>query len=157
MLDKIFVYLYNPRKLMLIMFGFDLTEYDKIVYEEEIDGFLPKNIIDAHTHVYTVASKRQKTGPVYWPSRVAEDNSVEDITKTYEDLFPNQKVVPVIFGNPGGYLDIANAYCSEKSKEYGYPALFLPHFNDSAEFVEEQVANYKCSLGKLMGHQSLHL
>ncbi|MBQ7236711.1 MAG: amidohydrolase family protein [Clostridia bacterium] len=121
------------------MFGFDLTEYDKRVYQEEIDGFLPKNIIDVHTHVYTVASKKQKTGPVYWPSRVAIDNSVEDITKTYKDLFPNQKVIPVIFGSPSGYLDIANAYCSEKSKEYGYPALFLSHYNDRAEFIEEQV------------------
>ena len=121
------------------MFGYKTTEYDKKVYEEEIDEFLPKNFIDCHTHVYTVNSKKVENGPVYWPSRVAEDNSIEDITKTYKDLFPNQKVVPVIFGNPGGILDIANAYCSEKSKEYGYPALFLPHYNDSAEFIEEQV------------------
>ncbi|MBR5192661.1 MAG: amidohydrolase family protein [Clostridia bacterium] len=121
------------------MFGFDLTEYDKKVYEEEIDGFLPKNFIDCHTHVYTVDSKKVKKGPVYWPSRVAVDNSIEDIIQTYKDLFPNQKVVPVIFGTPGGILPLTNAYCSEKSKEYGYPALFIPHFNDSPEFVEEQV------------------
>ena len=121
------------------MFGFELTDYDKKVYEEEINPFLPKNIIDVHTHVYTTASKKPSKGPKYWPSRVAEDNSIEDINQTYADLFPNQKVVPVIFGNPGGYLDVANAYCSEKSKEFGYPALFLSHYNDSAEFLEEQV------------------
>lgn len=121
------------------MFGFNLTDYDKKVYEEEINEFVPKNIVDVHTHVYTLASRRPSKGPGYWPSRVALDNSAEDITKTYKDLFPNQKVIPVIFGNPGGYLDIANAYCSRKSKEFGYPALFLSHYNDSAEFLEEQV------------------
>lgn len=121
------------------MFGFQLTEFDKKVYEEELNDFIPKNIVDVHTHVYVGESCKPFNGPMYWPSRVARDNSVEDITKTYLDLFPNQKVIPVIFGDPGCYLDVANAYCSEKSKEYGYPALFLSHYNDSAEFIEEQV------------------
>lgn len=121
------------------MFGFERTEYDVKVYEEELREFLPKHIVDAHTHVYTVDAKKPEKGPVYWPSRVAEDNSIEDIVQTYKDLFPDKKVVPVIFGMPDNYLDKANAYCSEKSKEYGYPALFLNHYNDSPEFVEEQV------------------
>lgn len=123
------------------MFGFELTDYDKKVYEEELNEFLPKNIVDMHTHVYTLdCRKPRKPGArIYWPARVAQDNSIEDITQTYKDLFPNQKVIPVIFGSPSHYLDRCNAYCSEKSKEYGYPALFLSHYNDSAEFLEEQV------------------
>ena len=121
------------------MFGFNLTEYDKKVYQEEINEFLPKNIVDMHTHVYTTDVCKPTKGPVYWPARVAVDNSIEDIVQTYKDLFPNQKVVPVIFGHPAAILPLTNAYCSQKSKEYGYPALFIPHFNDSPEFVEEQV------------------
>ncbi|MBR3805049.1 MAG: amidohydrolase family protein [Clostridia bacterium] len=121
------------------MFGFKLTEYDKKVYQEELNEFLPKNIVDSHTHVYTVDSKKKKDGPVYWPSRVAEDCSAEDLIQTYKDLFPNQKVVPVIFGTPSGILDKGNAYISEKSKEYNYPALYLNHYDMSAEFLEEEV------------------
>ena len=121
------------------MFGFKLTGYDKKVYQEEMNEFLPKNIVDSHTHVYTVKSLKKKEGPVYWPSRVAEDCSAEDLIQTYKDLFPNQNVVPVMFGAPGGILEIANAYCSEKSKEYNYPALFLNHYDMSADFVEEEV------------------
>ena len=117
------------------MFGFKLTDYDKKVYEEEINTFLPKNIIDSHVHVYTRDSEKQRNGKIYWPQRVAQDNTIEDCVQTYRDLFPNQNVVPVIFGFPENYLGISNAYCKEKSKEYGYPALFLSHY--SAD-------NFKC-------------
>lgn len=121
------------------MFGFKLTDYDKKVYNEELLEFLPKNIVDSHTHVYTVDSCVKKEGPVYWPSRVAEDCSIEDLVQTYKDLFPQNKVVPVMFGMPSCILEKANKYCSDKAKEYNYPALFLNHYNMSAEFVEEEV------------------
>ena len=121
------------------MFGYEMTDYDKKVYEEELKDFLPKNIVDSHTHVYTKDSMPITNGPKYWPDRVAEDNSIEDIIQTYKDKFPLNNVIPVIFGYPAGILEKANAYCAEKSKEYNYPALFLNHYNDSAEFIEEQV------------------
>ena len=34
------------------MFGFQLAEFDKKVYQEESNDFLPKYIVDTHTHVY---------------------------------------------------------------------------------------------------------
>lgn len=123
------------------MFGFQLTEFDKKVYKEELESFLPKNIIDSHTHVYRVADNypRKPGEKVYWPSRVAEDNSIEDIVQTYKDLFPGKNVVPVIFGMPDCKLDSVNAYVSEKAKEYNYPALFCTHADMTAEFLEEEV------------------
>ena len=121
------------------MFGFKLTDYDKKVYQEELNEFLPKNIVDAHTHVYLKEFKKPKKGPGYWPSRVAEDCSIEDLIQTYKDLFPNQNVVPLIFGSPSANLEPSNAYISEKSKEYNYPALYLSHYDMSGEFLEEEV------------------
>ena len=32
---------------------FEVTEYDKKVWEEELKDFMPDKIIDIHTHVYT--------------------------------------------------------------------------------------------------------
>ncbi len=121
------------------MFGFKLTEFDKKVYQEELNEFLPKNIVDTHTHVYLEEFKKKQDGPVYWPNRVAEDCSMEDLVQTYKDLFPNQKVVPVIFGTPSANLDVSNDYISKKSKEYNYPALYLSHYDMTAEFLEEEV------------------
>ena len=31
---------------------FEVTEYDKKVYEEQLKDFLPDKIIDIHTHIY---------------------------------------------------------------------------------------------------------
>ena len=96
------------------MFGFNITDYDRKIYKEELDSFLPKNVIDSHVHVYrTEDCYPIKPGTeVYWPSRVAEDNSIEDLVQTYKDLFPNKKVVPVIFGMPSCKLDSVNNYIS---------------------------------------------
>ena len=42
------------------MFGIQLTDYDKKVYEEKLADFLPDKIIDAHAHVWTDGMKRKK-------------------------------------------------------------------------------------------------
>ena len=34
------------------MFGVNVTDYDRKVYEEELADFLPDNILDAHVHIY---------------------------------------------------------------------------------------------------------
>ena len=121
------------------MFGFKLTDYDKKVYEEELFDFLPNNIVDSHTHVYKKENKLASDGPVYWPARVAEDCTLEDLQKTYLDLFPGKKVVPVMFGNPESNLALDNAYVEEKSKESGYPALLLSHHDMTEEYLENAV------------------
>lgn len=123
------------------MFGFELTNYDKKVYIEELSDFLPKNIVDSHVHVYRTIDNypREKGAKVYWPSKVAEDNSIEDAIQTYKDLFPNNKVVPVIFGMPDCKLDSVNGYVSQVSKEKNLPALYCTHANMSQEFLEEEV------------------
>ena len=67
------------------MFGFTLTDYDKKVYEEELVDFLPKNIVDCHTHVYRYEDKFRPgpDKPINWPRLVADENPIEDIIQTY--------------------------------------------------------------------------
>ena len=36
------------------MFGVNVTDYDRKVWEEELCDFLPDNIVDAHVHIYKV-------------------------------------------------------------------------------------------------------
>lgn len=123
------------------MFGFKLTDYDRRVYEEELFDFLPETIVDSHTHVYKKENKTKKDGPVYWPARVAEDCTIEDLQKTYLDLFPGKKLVPVMFGNPESNLALDNAYVSDASRKTGYPGLLLTHHDMTEEFLEEAVVS----------------
>lgn len=42
------------------MFGFERTEYDKKVYDEQLADFLPATFIDIHTHIW----KKNLTGRI---------------------------------------------------------------------------------------------
>lgn len=123
------------------MFGYTMSDYDKKVYEDELVNFLPTNIVDSHAHVWRVVDDRKNRVefPDYWPDRVAGQCSIEDLKQTYTDLFPKNKVVPVIFGWPSQYLDKGNSYISKVGKENNYPTMFLTDYYMSGEFIEEQV------------------
>ena len=76
---------------------FEVTEYDKKVWEEELRDFLPEKIIDIHTHVYkreffdqNVANRSK--GLVTWTSTVAKENPIEDLDETYKLMFPGKDV-----------------------------------------------------------------
>ena len=43
------------------MYGFQRTDYDRKVYEEELVDFLPDKIVDTHTHVFLDEHRKQKT------------------------------------------------------------------------------------------------
>ena len=120
------------------MFGFKLTDYDKRVYEEELRDFLPNNIVDSHTHVYPKSCKKYDE-PKYWPDRVAIDNTIEDIVQTYLDMFPDKKVIPVVFGHPECYVDKSNEYCKKVVDKYGYPKLYLTDYPMTEEFLEKEI------------------
>lgn len=123
------------------MFGYKKSDYDVKVYEEELRDFLPENIVDAHAHP---CRKEDDTydrvnNPRYWPDRVAGEWKIDDVKQTYLDLFPDKKVVPVIFGMPSGIIPKQNAYIEKISKQTGYPALYLTHYDMTPEFLEEGV------------------
>ncbi len=125
------------------MFGCPMTEYDKKVYDEEINPFVPKYIVDTHTHVYPSGLKKANPKPsspsTRWVGMVAQDNTIEDIRQTYVDMFPNQKIVPVMFGSPGKEKQATNKYIEEVGKKYDYPTLFCTHATMTAEFLEQEV------------------
>ena len=76
------------------MFGIELTDYDKKIYQEEIADFIPDKIIDAHTHVWLPGMKRSKPkGSAAWTAKVAPDMTYEDLVQTQTDLYPGKSKV----------------------------------------------------------------
>ena len=79
---------------------FEVTTYDKKIYEEELRDFLPEKILDVHTHVWLDRFKQrapEKKRTVSWPDLVALDNSFEDLQETYRLMFPGKDVKALIF------------------------------------------------------------
>lgn len=122
---------------------FDVTEYDKKVWEE-LKDFLPDKIIDVHTHVYKKEffdplPEGAKEAPKKWPSLVASDDSIEDLQETYSLMFPGKDVQALMFINGGTGMDKNNAYLSEVSKKTGWGALYYSQPTQSADELEDKI------------------
>ena len=123
---------------------FEVTEYDKKVWEEELKDFLPDKILDAHAHVYkseffdpVPANTPKRT--VSWTSTVAKDNSIEDLQETYKLMFPGKDVKALMFIDGESGWDKNNAYLSEVSKKTGWPALYYSLPTQSADELEQKI------------------
>lgn len=122
-----------------------LKPIDDEVYANQLRDFLPARIIDAHTHVWLQQHKvHHASNPVRtvsWASRVALDNSIEDLDETYRVLVPGKRVTPLIFSNLelGDDAAAANAYTSASAKRQGYPALIFAAPQWSAAEFENRI------------------
>ena len=127
---------------------FEVKDIDKKFYEEQLKDFLPKKIFDIHTHVwldkFKIKGEHIANAPIRsatWPSRVAKDNSVEDLIQTYKLMFPDKQVTPLIFGYPKVNFDIevSNNYIKTCAKKHGFPSLILSMPEWSGAELEERI------------------
>lgn len=122
---------------------FEVLSVDRKFYKDRLKDFLPIKIIDVHTHVWldkftsidTIGSSRV----VSWPAKVARENSIEDLIKTYELMFPGKEVTPLIFGAGVSVNNLSgpNEYIKKCSMKYGFPSLIFASPEWSAEEFEE--------------------
>jgi len=123
---------------------FEVTAYDKKVWEEELRDFLPEKILDVHTHVYleknldpVPADAPKRT--VTWTATVAKENPIEDLQETYRLMFPGKDVKAMMFISGKTGLERNNAYLSEVSRKTGWPALYYSLPTQSADEIEQKI------------------
>ncbi len=122
---------------------FEVTEYDKKVYEKELRDFLPQKILDVHTHVWLEKLNGEKPAnwEPFWTDYVAKENSIEDLQETYKLMFPGNDCSAMMFTN--GWDDQPtednNEYVKESSKKSGWPALYYSRPTQSADEVEAKI------------------
>lgn len=126
---------------------FEVTAYDKKIWEEELKDFLPDKIFDIHTHVWLNKFLDNKPEPagyvkrtVTWPSLVARENPIEDLQETYRLMFPGKDVKAMMFTTRKPW-DKNNDYVSECSQKSGWPALYFSDPAESAEELEAHIRN----------------
>lgn len=123
------------------MFGYEMSDYDKKIYEEYLKDFLPQKIVDCHIHIWPkeLPKLRGAKACVSWTSMVADHNSIEDLIQTYKDMFPGKTVKAVLMGEPQCDLAKNNKYVSEKARLFNLPALYLTDYSMTPEFLEKEV------------------
>ena len=122
---------------------FELTDLDKKIYEEELKDFLPDRIFDVHTHVWLdrlvdKANYPQNNRAVTWPSKVARDNSIEDLEESFRLMFPGKECKALMFTSARA-SKANNDYVAEASRKTGWPALYYSHPEESADQIEERI------------------
>ncbi|MCR4682854.1 MAG: amidohydrolase [Clostridiales bacterium] len=122
---------------------FEVTDYDRFVYESELRDFLPDHIFDVHTHVYLDKYKPKPAAgevkrTVTWPHLVAKEDSIEDLQETYRLMFPGKQAEALIF-SCSARSDAQNDYIVSCMKKTGWPGLYFTHPTQSADEVERKV------------------
>lgn len=109
-----------------------------------MESFLPPRIIDVHTHIWTgqAVDAEALSRTAGWASRVAAENSVENLLEIYRLLLPSKQVRPVVFGNPVvAALEPMNDYVADAARRERLPALALTRPDWPAEKLEELLAS----------------
>jgi len=121
---------------------FEMKKLDIDFYEKNLKDFLPDSIVDIHTHVWLDSLVKHKDDELSkiaaWPSKVAHENSIEHLKRSYELLFPGKSVTPVIFSNilDKENLDSLNNYCATCATKNNYPALAVVRPDWDADKLE---------------------
>ena len=126
------------------MFGIDVTDYDKKVWEEELCNFLPDKIIDVHMHIWEPGTRKVgQKGCVTWTSIVAPDMTYENMVETYSKVFPGKTVKQVLIGSPSCTLSVVNPYVLDCAKKHGHHALYCTNWDsDEAEILKAMKAGF---------------
>lgn len=124
---------------------FEYKDVDRRFYDDVIRDFLPGKIIDVHAHIW--ARKNIESGQitaartVSWPSRVADECSLEELRETYEIFFPGKSVTPLVFaGLPErAGLDAYNLFVEKSVRGKNIPALIFSDPAWSPEKLETEI------------------
>jgi uncharacterized protein len=122
---------------------FEVKEVDRKFYQQHLAGFLPKKMLDIHTHIWLKAFRVEapaETRGQTWPGRVAEDNPVESLLESYRMLLPEQEVTPVLFGMPDRGIDLekSNVYASNMARQFNLPSLLVTNPEWTAAELEKR-------------------
>lgn len=125
------------------MFGVEITDYDKKVYEEQLKNFLPDNIVDIHIHLWEpgtkIATEENTKGMQNWGEIAAQDCTYEDLEQSYVQMFPDKKVKAVLMTDPVAVLHKENKYVIEKAKANNLPAFYCTTYASTADEIRKAV------------------
>ena len=133
---------------------FDYTDVDRAFWNEHLEDWMPRRIIDAHTHVTDPAYlKKPPTEDMqrqYWVNEVCEPQDAKSASRCDVITFPNREVVRVAFAHPSLAYDVeaANEQLRTECVNRGWHnlAVLLPQWDAdrvAAEFRKPGVIGFK--------------
>ena len=126
-------------------FVWEYTDVDRAFWEEHLEGWVPKRIIDAHVHMFPkslqVEQMTQEKRRQIWVNEVTEPIDAPTLEHCIRTVFPGREVGCVAFGYPSFEFDIerSNDYVREEAGKRGWYSLALLRPEWSADRVEDEL------------------
>jgi uncharacterized protein len=110
----------NPTPLYFV---WDYNDVDRACWAEQLEGWLPRRIFDAHTHIMDARFRQEPMTETmrrqYWVNEVLEPIDAPTAERCYRTVFPNREFGCLAFGLPdldfdleGGNTDVQQACAS---------------------------------------------
>jgi len=105
------------------------TDADRAFWEEHLEGWLPRRLIDAHTHIthprFRLQTMSEEKRRQYWVNEVLEPIDAATAEHCYRTVFPNREFNCVAFGLPELDFDIEgeNADVQQECARRGWHSL----------------------------------
>ncbi len=109
----------------------EYTDLDRAFWSEHLEDFLPKRIIDAHTHVtdpaFRLAPMTDRKRRQIWVNEVSEPIDAPSAERCQGVVFPGREVTCLAMGHPSLDYDIeaSNAYTSAECARRNWHGLAL--------------------------------
>lgn len=120
-----------------------LTDLDRRIWDEELDGFVPQKIFDAHTHVYRWAFNQdpnKDSGPMKSFVTGFEEANWECANRVDAALFPGREVhrlsFPFPFPHPCDFDGSNKFIAQETARDPQSGSLMLVHPKMTADEIE---------------------
>ncbi len=112
-----------------LYFVWNYTDVDRAFWEQHLEGWVPRRLIDAHTHVARPAHRlvpmTETMRKQYWVNELSEPLEAPDAERCYRTVFPNRELSCVAFGMPDLDFDVdaGNSYLQEQCPRRGWHSL----------------------------------
>ena len=128
----------------------ELRDIDRRIWEQELDGFVPKKVFDAHSHIYqwkfNLAPKKNEGGLARLVVPRYEQASFALLEQTDAVLMPGREVHRLSFPFPFAPLcdfDASNSYLAEQiACDSSSAGLMLVHPGMTAEDINRQLDRF---------------
>ncbi len=124
----------------------DYTDVDRAFWAEHLEAWLPRRIIDAHTHLglarHRLEPMTQEKRRQYWVNEVSEPIDAETAQRCTRTVLPDREVSFVAMGHPSLDFDLeaSNDYVQAQCARRGWHALMLLRPQWPAERVAAELA-----------------
>ena len=118
------------------------TDRDRAFWEEHLEGWLPRRIVDAHVHVqhprFLIETIGEELKRSYWVMELTETQEAETAERCYRVLFPGREVSCLCFPMPslGAEIEGANLDTAQEAHRRGWRSLVVTR----PTWVAEQIA-----------------